>query len=95
VLINNALRGAAKAGKLPKLSQLSNGALIQTANPGMAYATSAVAVRELMRRGGPSKLLTLIRDVGQGTPFEQALLGHYGMDVAKLDEEVESSLSSR
>jgi hypothetical protein len=95
VLVNNALRGAAKAGKLPKLSQLSNGALIQTSNPGMAYATSAVAVRELMRRGGPSKLLTLIRDVGQGTPFEQALLGHYGMDVAKLDDEVQSSFSSR
>lgn len=95
LLVNNALRGAAKAGKLPRLSQLSQGALIQTADPGMAYATSAVAVRELMRRGGPAKLLTLIRDVGQGTPFEQALRGHYGMDVAKLDEEVQSSLLQR
>ncbi len=61
----------------------------------MAYATSAVAVRELMRRGGSSKLLTLIREVGQGTPFEQSLQRHYGMDVAKLDEEVQSSLSGR
>jgi hypothetical protein len=95
LLVNNALRGAAKAGKLPKLSQLSQGALIQTSNPAMAYATSAVAVRELMRRGGSAKLLTLIRDVGQGTPFEQSLQNHYGMDVAKLDEEVQSSLSGR
>jgi hypothetical protein len=95
VLVHNALRGAAKGGKLPKLSALSQGALIQTSNPGMAYATSAVAVRELMRRGGSHKLLTLIRDVGQGTAFEEALRNHYGMDVAKLDDEVLSSLSGR
>jgi tetratricopeptide (TPR) repeat protein len=95
VVVNNALRGAAKTGRLPKLSALSQGALIQTADPGMAYATSAVAVRELMRRGGSARLLTLIRDVGQGTPFESSLQNHYGMDVAKLDSEVQSSLSGR
>jgi len=95
VVIGNALRGAARSGRLPSLSGLSSGMLIQSSDPGMAYATSAVAVRELMRRGGASRLLTLIREVGQGTPFDKALQAHYGMDVAKLDEELKASLSSR
>ncbi|MDY7233019.1 peptidase MA family metallohydrolase [Hyalangium rubrum] len=95
VLVGNALRGAARAGRLPSLTALSQGALIQTSDPAMAYATSAVAVRELMNRGGAARLLALIRDVGQGTPFDQALQSQYGMDVAKLDEEVKSSLSKR
>ncbi|WP_224248051.1 peptidase MA family metallohydrolase [Hyalangium gracile] len=95
VLIGNALRSAARGGRLPSLKSLAQGALIQSSDPTMAYATSAVAVRELMRRGGAPRLLALIREVGQGTPFEKALQSHYDMDVAKLDEEVKSALSHR
>ncbi|WP_224364119.1 peptidase MA family metallohydrolase [Hyalangium versicolor] len=95
VITGNALRNAARSGRLPSLNALSQGALIQTSDPSMAYATSAVAVRELMRRGGAPRLLALIREVGQGTPFDQALQTHYDMDVAKLDEEVKSTLSQR
>jgi hypothetical protein len=95
LLIGNALRGAAHSGRLPSLTALSQGMLIQTADPGLAYATSAVAVQELMRRGGASRLLTLLREVCKGTPFEQALQSHYGLSVAKLDEELKASLSQR
>jgi len=95
LVVGNALRGAARSGRLPSLSGLSQGMLIQTADPGLAYATSAVAVRELMRRGGAPRLLTLLREVGAGTPFEQALQSNYGMDVAKLDEELKAALSQR
>ncbi len=95
VLIGNALRNAARAGKLPSLSGMAQGMLIQTADPALAYATSAVAVRELMHRGGAPRLLALIREVGLGTPFDKALQANYDMDVAKLEEEVKSTLSHR
>ena len=95
VNLGNSLRGAARGGRLPSLGGMSQGMLIQTADPALAYATSAVAVRELMHHGGAPRLLALIRLVGQGTPFEQALQSQYDMDVAKLDEEVKSALSPR
>jgi hypothetical protein len=69
--------------------------LIQTANPGLAYATSAAAVWQLMRWGGAPRLLALVREVSQGTPFEKALETQYDMDVAKLDAEVKAALSQR
>lgn len=93
VVIGNALRNAARSGRLPSLNAMASGMLIQSSDPTMAYATSAVAVKELMRRGGASRLLALIREVGQGTPFDKALQSNYDMDVAKLDEEVKSTLS--
>ncbi len=95
VVLANHMRGAARSGRLPSLSAMAQGALIHTADPTLAYATSAMAVRELMGRGGGARLLALIRDVGQGTPFEEALRARYGMDVAKLEAEVKSSLSQR
>lgn len=95
VTMGNELRAAARSGRLPSLSGMAQGMLIQTADPALAYATSAVAVRELMHRGGAPRLLALIREVGQGVPFEGALQSNYDMDVAKLEEEVKSTLSHR
>jgi hypothetical protein len=69
--------------------------LINSSNPGLAYATSAIAVRQLMRWGGAPRLLALVREVGQGTPFDKALESHYSMDVAKLDAEVKAAASQR
>ena len=89
------MRGAAQAGGLPRLSDMAGQALIQRSDPGLAYGTSAVAVRELLREGGPVRLLGLIRDVGQGTPFEEALQQRYGRTVAQLDEVVSAALSRR
>jgi hypothetical protein len=89
------LRGAIKAGQLPSLTQMAQGMLMQMGDPHVAYATSGVAVRELVRQGGTGKLLTLIRAVGAGTSFEEALQEHYGKSVSKLDDEVKSALSRR
>jgi hypothetical protein len=91
----NVLRSAARGGRLPSLAQLSQGMLINSSNPGLAYATSAIAVRQLMRWGGAPRLLALVREVGQGTPFDKALESHYSMDVAKLDAEVKAAASQR
>ena len=89
------MRGAIKDGQLPSLTQMAQGSLIGMGDPQMAYATSAVAVRELVRQGGTGKLLTLIRAVGGGTSFEEALQTHYGKTVSKLEDEVKSALSRR
>lgn len=89
------MRGAAQSGALPHLSDMAGQALIQRSDPGLAYGTSAVAVRELLREGGPVRLLGLIRDVGQGSPFEEALQQRYGRTVAQLDEAVSAALSRR
>jgi hypothetical protein len=89
------MRGASQAGRLPRLSDMAGQALIQQSDPGLAYGTSAVAVRELLREGGPERLLGLIREVGQGTPFEEALQQKYGRSVAQLEESLASALSRR
>ena len=89
------MRSAAQAGRLPRLSGMAGQALIQQSDPGLAYATSAMAVRELLSQGGPDRLLGLIREVGQGTPFEEALQGRYGRSLAQLEESLASALSRR
>jgi hypothetical protein len=89
------LQAAARNKKLPSLVKLSRGMLVSQSHPTLAYATSATAVQELIRRGGTAKLLTFIRDVGQGTVFDQALQAHYGLDLARLDEDVQFAASRR
>ncbi|MFP2930928.1 peptidase MA family metallohydrolase [Pyxidicoccus sp. 3LG] len=90
--LKNQMVGAAKAGKLPRLEDLARRPLISTSNPGIAYGVSALAVRELVRQGGTGKLLTLIRDVGAGTSFEESLKRHYELTVEALDKEVRDAL---
>ncbi|MBU8896095.1 hypothetical protein DRW03_05700 [Corallococcus sp. H22C18031201] len=94
-MMRDLLRGALKADALPRLADMSQGALISKGNPTVAYGTSAVAVGELVRQGGTAKVLTLIRAVGAGKSFEEALQTQYGMGVATLDEQVRSALSGR
>lgn len=93
--LGNRLRGAAQSGQLPRLSEMAGQALIQQRDPALAYGTSAVAVRELMSEGGPGRLLELIREVGQGTAFEEALQRRYGRTVPELEEAVKAALSRR
>jgi hypothetical protein len=61
----------------------------------MAHETSAVAVRELPCEGGPARLLELIREVGQGIPFEEALPRRHGHGVPELEEAAQAALSRR
>ncbi|WNG22427.1 tetratricopeptide repeat protein [Cystobacter fuscus] len=91
----NRLRGAAQAGQLPSLSRMAGEALIQQGDPALAYGTAGMAVRELLSQGGPGRLLGLIRQVGQGSTFEEALQHQYGRSVTQLDEAVKAALSRR
>lgn len=87
-----ALQQLALQGQLPRLAEMSNGPLIATRNPGLAYALAAVAVRLLVERRGMAEVIELIRDCGRGTPFEQVLERRFGTTLEGLDEELTSSL---
>lgn len=91
--VAKALRGAAGAGQLPTLQQMSGGMLIQLPNPGLAYAYSAVAVRLMLKNGGADNFMGLVKDVGGGTPFDEAFVTRYGRDVAALDRDARSEVS--
>ncbi|QSQ23670.1 hypothetical protein JY651_01405 [Pyxidicoccus parkwayensis] len=92
VPVRQAMVGAAKGGKLPRLAELASTSLIFNRNPTVAYATSAMAVGELVRRGGAERLITFIREVGAGKPIEEALRDHYGESLATLDERVREGI---
>ena len=87
-----ALQQLALQNQLPHLSEMTNGPLIATRNPGLAYALAAVAVRLLVERRSMGEVIELIRECGRGAPFEQALERRFGTDLARLDEELTSSL---
>ncbi len=89
------LRGAAVQGRIPSLSSMADRALISQADPGVAYATSAMAVRLLLSMGGMPKFLDFLRDVGAGMPVDDALSDRYGRTLARLDEEVAHELKQR
>lgn len=89
------LRAAIKANDLPTLRQLDRNAPINTRAPQLAYAKSASAVRLLIGSGGTPRLLELLRDVGGGRPFEEALQGHYGRSLDDLEADVSRELSRR
>jgi hypothetical protein len=87
-----ALQQLALQDQLPKLSEMTNGPLVATRNPGLAYAISAVAMRLLVERRGMGEVVELIRECGKGQPFEKALERRFGTTIAHLDEELTSSL---
>ncbi|WP_342375862.1 peptidase MA family metallohydrolase [Myxococcus stipitatus] len=86
----------AASGKLPKLRDMTWVAPMNTASPHMGYAASGLAVKEMMRREGAHRLMTLLRAVcQQGSGFDEALKTHYGMTLEDLDTEVERSIEKR
>ncbi|RYZ37773.1 MAG: hypothetical protein EOO71_26745 [Myxococcaceae bacterium] len=93
--LRDMMRGAARQGLLPKLSDMNTQAPISMANPEMAYGTSAVAVGELVRLGGMEKLLTFIGSLSPTGSFESALQSSYEMNFATLDKKVLTALSGR
>lgn len=90
--IHVALVSAAKANRLPRLAELGDPALMYTRNPAFSYGTSGVAVRELARRGGTSRLLTFARELCRGRSLEEGLRDHYGETLESMDEEVRAAL---
>ena len=87
-----ALQQLALQNQLPRLAEMTNGPLVATRNPGLAYALSAVAVRLLVEKRGMPEVVELIRECGKGAPFEQVLERRFGASVARLDEELTASL---
>jgi hypothetical protein len=43
----------------------------------LAYATSAVAVRRLLAEAGGVAVMNLVRDLGEGVPFDAAFLRRF------------------
>ncbi len=89
------LRQMAHENQLPSLKQLENGPLVGMRNPSVMYALSALAVKQLVRRGGMSRLIELFRDAGRGTPFPQAVENHFGITIERLDEVLLDELQSK
>jgi tetratricopeptide (TPR) repeat protein len=93
--VATALRGAAVRGDLPSLAEMTERALIHQRDPRVAYGTSATAVRLLIKKGGMPKFVSLLKEVGRGRAFEEALQDRYGRTLARLNEEVADELKSR
>lgn len=92
----NRLAALAKNKSLPSLAQLRNGPLVGMSDPGLMYALSAMAVRELVNKGGGmSGLVRMMNDCGRGVPFEKALQEHYSLTLAQLDERVADTLAAK
>lgn len=89
------LRAAAKQGGLPRLASLERQALVNTGDPGMAYATSACAIRLLVKIKSEAAVLTMIRDIGKGTPWPRALSDHFGLTPERLQEQLDDDLKRR
>jgi hypothetical protein len=93
--VATALRSAAARDQVPRLEDMTDRALITQSQPALAYGTSAIAVRLLLKTGGPDNLLGLIADVGEGRPFAQVLAERYGRDLERLNREVRDELKRR
>ena len=78
---------------LPPLE--SKRSLISTDDPGLAYAYSAIAVRAYVTRYGMSDLVSLIRDVGKGTPFEKAFTAHTSSDLQSFTESLRDEILAK
>lgn len=89
------LESAVSAEQVPHLQQMGGGMLVQLPDPGAAYAYSAVAVKLMLKNGGTENFMGLVREVGAGTPFEQAFEARYGRTIEALDRDTRSELSRR
>lgn len=93
--LGSALRGAATRGQLPSLSSMADRSLISQQNPTIAYGTSAMAVKLILKRGGVENFLGLLREVGAGASFDEVFKTRYGRSVARLNEELVDELKTR
>jgi hypothetical protein len=93
--LKDAMRSYAKQGRLPRLEDMDSRAPIAMEAPQIAYATSAMAIRELVRLGGQEKLLDFISRAAQASSFQEALKSTYEKDFTGLDLAVRNALSGR
>jgi hypothetical protein len=90
-----ALEGLARQGALPSLGALSQGPLIGTRDPALAYAQAACAVRWMVQAAGMPAVLAVIRDAGQGTPFAEAFERHLDRPLEALDRALRDDLATQ
>ncbi len=81
----------AKAGRLPKLSQLDRMLLGMGPDVRVAYAVAGEAVRRLIDQRGYSEFLDLLRDLKRsGRPLEQ--IERHFMSLERLEQELADAL---
>jgi thioredoxin-like negative regulator of GroEL len=65
----------ARASRVPSLTRLAGPfSKMSTAEAQVAYAASAVAARRLLEEAGGAAVANLLRDLGDGVPFEDAFV---------------------
>jgi hypothetical protein len=75
---------------------LPRNTLINSPRPYLVYAVAGLAVREMVRQSGLSRLVPLMKDVcSRQLTFDKALLEHFGKSVGDLDREVRQALPSK
>ncbi len=89
------LRQMAAQKRLPTLESMRQDPLIATADPGLSYSFAAMAVRSFVKRWGMPELISLIRDVGKGTPFDTAFEHHTSTQLSRFEEGLADELGGR
>jgi hypothetical protein len=91
-----ALWEAAVVDEVLSTAELSQRFPTRARQVNLAYAESADLVEYLLRsEANRTYLVSLLREVKAGRPFEQALLSAYGVDLPYLEHEWRRSLSER
>lgn len=89
------LRQLASQKRLPSLATMRDDPLIASSDPGLLYSYAALAMRSYVQRYGMADLVSLLRDVGRGKPFEQAFAQHTSSDLVRFEEAVRDEILSR
>jgi hypothetical protein len=66
--------------------------LIASSDPGMLYSYAAMAMQSYVQRYGMSDLVSLIRDVGKGVPFEKAFGLHTSSDPVRFEDSLRDEI---
>jgi len=75
-----------KVAKVPSLSTLSSPfGKLSGADAQVAYAASALAAKRLLDEAGGPAITNLLRDLGDGVPFEEAFLHRIQMSLADFE----------
>jgi len=80
-------RAVASPGNRPRLSSLHSGfGNLPDAMATVAYAESANAARAMLALRGPSAVVMLLRDLGDGVPFETAFHQRIGIRYEEFQD---------
>ncbi len=86
------LKQLAAQKRLPSLASMRDDPLIASSDPGMLYSYAAMAMRSYVQRYGMPDLVSLIRDVGKGVPFEKAFGLHTSSDLVRFEDSLRDEI---